>query len=82
MARSVCFGPGLGDVSPGVLDSGRLQPTEPTMNLYQFLLLGAVSCALFWVFARRAGDKQLARMTAVAFALSCAATLILWELAW
>ena len=56
------------------------------MNFYQFLLLGAVSCALisalFWVFARRAGDRHLTHMTAVAFVLLCAATLILWELAW
>ena len=54
------------------------------MNFYQFLLLGAVSCALisalFWVFARRAGDRQLTRMTAVAFALLAAASLVLWDL--
>ncbi len=56
------------------------------MSFYQFLLLGAVSCAfvsaLFWVFARRAGDRQLARMTTVALVLLCGATLILWELSW
>ena len=57
------------------------------MSFYKFLLLGAVSCALvsalFWVFARRAGDRQLTRMTAVAFVLLlCGATLILWELSW
>ena len=56
------------------------------MSVYQFLLLGAVSCglasALFWVFARRAGDRQLTRMTAVAFVVLCAAALILWELSW
>jgi hypothetical protein len=56
------------------------------VSSYQFLLLGAVSCALasalFWVFARRAGDRQLTRMTAVAFVLLCGATLILWELSW
>ena len=56
------------------------------MSFYQFLLLGALSCALasalFWVFARRAGDRQLTRMTAVAFVLLCGATLILWELSW
>ena len=59
---------------------------EGFVSFYQFLLLGAVSCALvsalFWVFARRAGDRQLARMTAVAFVLLCGATLILWELSW
>ena len=54
------------------------------MSVYVFLLLGAVSCALasalFWVFARRAGDTQLARMTAAAFVVLCAAALILWSL--
>lgn len=59
---------------------------EGFVSSYRFLLLGAVSCALasalFWVFARRAGDRQLTRMTAVAFVLLCGATLILWELSW
>lgn len=54
------------------------------MSVYAFLLLGAVSCALasalFWVFARRTGDRQLARMTAVAFVVLCAAAVILWTL--
>ncbi len=57
-----------------------------SVSVYQFLLSGALSCALasalFWMFARRAGDRGLARMTAVAFFLLCAATLILWELSW
>ncbi len=56
------------------------------MSVYQFLVLGAVSCALpsvlFWVLARRAGDKQLARMTAGAFVVLLGAALILWELSW
>jgi hypothetical protein len=54
------------------------------VSVYVFLLLGAVSCALasalFWVFARRAGDRQLARTTAAAFAVLCGAALILWSL--
>ncbi len=54
------------------------------VSFYQFLLTGAASCALasalFWVFARRAGDRHLARMTAVAFVLLCGAALVLWEL--
>jgi hypothetical protein len=54
------------------------------VSVYLFLLLGAVSCALasalFWVFARRAGDEGLARVTAVAFVVLCAAALILWQL--
>ena len=52
------------------------------MSIYQFLLLGAVSCALasalFWVFAQRAGDSDLARVTAVAFVVLCGAALIVW----
>ena len=54
------------------------------MSVYVFLLLGAVSCALasalFWVFARRAGDTQLARMTAAPHNTTKAAAVILWSL--
>jgi hypothetical protein len=32
------------------------------------------------VFARRAGDTQLARMTAAAFVVLCGAAFILWSL--
>ena len=55
-----------------------------TVSVYFFFLLGAVSCALasalFWVFAQQAGDRALARMTAVAFVVLCGAALILWRL--
>ena len=54
------------------------------MSVYLFLFLGAVSCALasalFWMFAQHAGDSGLARMTAVAFVVFCAAAFVLWRL--
>jgi putative flippase GtrA len=50
-------------------------------DLSRFLFLGAVSCAVasafFWMLARQAGDKTLARMTAVAAIGSCVAAFLL-----
>ena len=50
-------------------------------DLSRFLFLGAVSCAVasafFWMLARQAGDKTLARMTAVAVIGSCVAAFLL-----
>jgi putative flippase GtrA len=51
-------------------------------ELSRFLFLGAVSCAVasafFWMLARQAGDKMLARMTAVAVVIgSCVAAFLL-----
>jgi hypothetical protein len=48
---------------------------------YLLLFLSAISCALisafFWLLAVRSGDRGLARMTAVAVVVCCAAAVFL-----
>ena len=51
------------------------------MGGYLLLFLGAISCALinafFWLLAVRSGDRGLARITAVAVVVCCAAAAFL-----
>ncbi len=51
------------------------------MSWYDFLFLGAISCALasafFYLLAVRSGDRTLAVMTAAAVAVCCVAALLL-----
>ena len=75
---------GVARVVCSIVFGGSLQRLAAPVSGLFVLFLGAVSCALasalFWAFARRAGDRELTRMTAAAFVVLCGAALILWRL--